>query len=276
MIAILLTTYNSHHYIRELLDSLLRQTCKEWQLEVRDDGSTDDTMNIIQDYAQRDARIHVRHDSKKRGAKDGFLWLLENTEAEYFMFCDHDDVWLEDKIECTWSAMREGEKENPCKPCLVHTDLCVVDQDLQELHPSYWAFCHFREKQFSSKYFHLFYNNVTGCTMMLNKKAKDVSLPYPQETQMHDSWVTAAVLWRGGTIVNVAKPTILYRQHGDNTIGANEVPKFSAQMKSSSSLIKKTHHQYLAAKHLTRIPEFVFFIMKIYYMIQIHWNVRKK
>lgn len=273
-LAILLTTYNSSLYLRELLDSVLRQSYGDWTLYIRDDMSSDDTPKIIQDYAASDSRIVVLRDGVKRGAMKGFFWLLENVEADYYMFCDHDDVWCPDKVALTLDKMLSVSKVNI--PVIVHTDLKVVDAGLKVLSDSYWHSCHFTAKQFNDKYFHLVYNNVTGCTMMLNQKAKDVSLPFPPQARMHDAWISAAVLWHGGIIEKVDKATILYRQHRHNTIGANEVPSLFGQILSIRRLFHKTLVQHEVSQKLVKMNVIMFFLMKIFYMIRIHWAALRK
>lgn len=273
-LAILLTTYNSSLYLKELLDSVLGQSYSDWTLYIRDDVSSDDTPKIIRSYAESDSRIIVLHDGVKRGAMNGFLWLLENVEADYYMFCDHDDVWCPDKVALTLDKMLSVSQVGI--PIVIHTDLKVVDADLNILADSYWRSCHFSAKQFNDKFFHLVYNNVTGCTMMLNQKAKEVSLPFPSMARMHDSWIAAAVLWHGGFIEKVDTTTILYRQHRHNTIGANEVPSLFGQILSIRRLFHKTLVQYKVSQGLVKMNVIMFFLIKIFYMIRIHWSSLRK
>ena len=113
MITILLATYNSSRYIRELIDSILNQTYKEWNLVVRDDLSKDDTVAIISEYIkQHPSKISIldNHGESKR-AYLNFVELLKNVESEYYMFCDHDDVWLPNKIELSIKRMKEIGRE---------------------------------------------------------------------------------------------------------------------------------------------------------------------
>lgn len=98
-LAILLSTYNSESFIKAQLESLLSQTYKDWILYVRDDQSTDATPQILRQYADNDSRIHVMPDGEKRGARDGFMWLIQKINSDFYMFCDHDDVWLPQKLK---------------------------------------------------------------------------------------------------------------------------------------------------------------------------------
>lgn len=268
-IAILLTTYNSEQYLHMLIDSLIQQTYREWELYVRDDQSTDTTPDILATYAQCDKRIHVIADEKKRGAKDGFMWLLRQISADYYMFCDHDDVWHPEKIEKSLHTMLQ-QKDNSLAPILVCCDLEITDQHLKTIHPSFWKFFHYEDTDFNDPYFHLFYNNIPGCSMMFNKRVRDLSLPYPSTILMHDAWIAAATLWNKGTIIPIKESMISYRQHEHNTIGAKEVPSLSNQMKRFSLLMKKTRTQHATSKALTRMRFIRFFFLKIKFMLLIH------
>lgn len=271
MIAILLTTYNSKEYLYEQIDSLKKQTYQEWNLFVRDDMSTDRTPSIVKELSCQDQRIHFLADDKKRGAKDGFMWLLEHVEADYYMFCDHDDVWLPEKIEKSFKVLLEQpDKENV--PIIVCTNAKLVDGQLQIIEDSYWNYKCYKSWMFSDRHYHLFYNNVLGCTMLFNKKAKQIALPYPPDIVMHDAWLAASVLWHRGRIIPIHEPLLLYRQHKNNTIGSPQMPSIIQQLRNFFSLFQKTRLQYNASKPLFYMPFFIFFMMKTKYMLSEHFR----
>lgn len=221
-IAILMATYNGEKYLREQIESIQRQTFSDWQLFISDDESTDSTFEIARSMAENDSRIHVGKNTGRHGARNNFMTLLTRVEATYYMFCDQDDVWLPRKIELTLGRMLQTEKETGSLPIVIHTDLTVVDEVLRPTAPSFWALSRIRPellRTFTSQGGHFL---ATGCTMMLNSAARNVSLPIAQEALMHDVWVTLRVLHAGGKVNEVAEPTILYRQHGGNTIGAQD------------------------------------------------------
>lgn len=224
MIAILMSTYNGARFLREQLDSIIRQTYSDWALYVRDDGSTDDTEAIIGAYAAQDARIRsVDNGGQNLGAMRSFEALLSiQTGADYTMFADQDDVWLPDKLDVTLRSMREVEfKRGAGTPVLVHTDLKVVNEHLELINPSFWAYSNIHPEWLDCKPEYLgICNSVTGCTMMLNRAAISVCLPFSATASMHDAWIALRVLTMGGVIVPVAYATILYRQHTQNTLGA--------------------------------------------------------
>lgn len=274
-IAVLLSTYNSSIYLSDLLQSVRDQTYEGWQMFIRDDLSEDGTLEVIRRYVRGDGRIRFLEDGVKRGAMNGFMWLLQQVEADYYMFCDHDDVWKKNKIEVTLNEMLKAERGG-MRPLVVHTDLEVVDAHLVMRETSFWESQSIKEKEFNDKYYHLVYNNVTGCTMMINRLARKVSLPVHPNAQMHDSWVVAAVLWHGGRVYSVHGQTILYRQHGKNTIGVNELPSIVDKVHRVRTLINKTLRQYAVASCLSNIGFFHFWLLKFYYMTLIYVRDYKK
>lgn len=222
-IQILLAAYNGREYLSEQIDSILAQSSQDWQLLVRDDGSDDDTVRIIENYAHRlPDKIRLIIDNKGRlGASLNFGKLLEYADAEYIMFSDQDDVWLPNKIEMTLNAMKTAEQIYPDKPILVHTDLQVIDSKLKPIADSLWNYQKLFPETGDNLNKIMAHNVVTGCTAMINKKAKAVSIPVPPEAIMYDWWLALNVC-RHGKIVYVSIPSVLYRQHSGNRVGAQE------------------------------------------------------
>ena len=197
------------------------------QLYIRDDGSTDDTRMILQEYTRKNpSKIHLLHDEFMNiGAGRSFMHLLEVVNADYYMFCDQDDVWMENKIERTYLYLRNLEQKFGKNTAIgVFTDLTVVDSNLKVLMPSLWKgdnrnpdFVHNFYKQWTNR--HASY----GCTQMFNHATKKLVLPYRQfESTMgaHDNWVEY-ILIKKGVYDYIDESTILYRQHGTNVVGAN-------------------------------------------------------
>ena len=108
-IDILLATYNGERYLSEQLDSILKQSCDNWRIFVRDDGSEDGTSTIIERYQkQYSGKIFIIKDEKQNlGACGNFSELLKKSKSDYIMFCDQDDVWKEDKIKITLKKMKQ-------------------------------------------------------------------------------------------------------------------------------------------------------------------------
>jgi hypothetical protein len=156
------------------------------------------------------------------GAKNSFMKMLEVADSKYYMFCDHDDVWLPHKVEVTLKEMKLQEQKHGNIPILVHTDLIVVDEDLNVLDQSFWNYSKIKLKYLSKFKYLVVYNCVTGCAMMINEAAKQISLPIHIDAPMHDWWI-ARQLSLNGLIISVNEQTILYRQHNNNCFGAHRI-----------------------------------------------------
>ncbi len=147
-INILLSTYNGSKYLKEQLDSLLSQTYKDIEIIVRDDGSSDDTLDILKSYD-----IKLLETKQNLGAMGSFAELLSyavaNSDSEYFMFCDQDDVWNSQKIEKTLEKMQGMEEKFGDIPLLVHTDLEVVDEELNTINSSFMKYQNINPKKIS-------------------------------------------------------------------------------------------------------------------------------
>ena len=217
-IYILLSTYNGEKYLKAQLDSLFFQSYKNFKLIVRDDGSRDGTKEILNSY-----NIELVDSSENVGVKKSFETLLkyasENSDAEYFMFCDQDDVWNYDKIELTLQKMQElGNLYGNQIPLLVHTDLEVVNEKLETLSSSMWKSEHINPRaNILNKL--LLQNTITGCTMMINRTLARKSLSISSKAIMHDWWI-GLIATSFGKIGFIEESTIKYRQHDKNDTGA--------------------------------------------------------
>lgn len=105
-IAILMATYNGEKFLREQIDSIIKQTNNNWTLYIHDDGSTDSTLSIVQQYCREHENIIFLEDEVKgRGAAQSFFYMLESIDSLYYMFCDQDDYWQPDKVEVSYSQL---------------------------------------------------------------------------------------------------------------------------------------------------------------------------
>lgn len=219
-VAILLSTYNSGCYLADQIKSIFSQTYKNWKLYIRDDGSTDGTVNLIEKYANQDDRIEFINSNsiKNIGVIKSFFYLLNRSDADFYMFCDQDDVWLNNKVEISVKAILE--KGQPEIPVLVHTDLKVVDKDLNVISNSFIKRQRLKKTNKLSNL--LVQNNVTGCTVLINNKLKKLLATIPNGVMMHDWWM-ALVATSLGKVFFIDQPTILYRQHGNNAVGSRNI-----------------------------------------------------
>ena len=227
-IAILMATYNGERYLREQIDSILSQSSKQWHLYIHDDGSTDGTLEILNNYAEKHSEwVTVMDYPSQGGALQNFMSLLEKVEADYYMFSDQDDVWHPTKVELSYQAMKVQEAQYPDKPIIVHSDVRVVDGDLKLLHPSYRQYGHIYPE--AVKDFKSCVINITlGCAMLFNRKSREVSLDRPwKHALMHDGWVTTRTFAEEGIVYAMPEALLEYRNHGDNTVGATDGSRFT-------------------------------------------------
>ncbi len=216
-IDILMATYNGEKYLRQQIDSILNQTFKEFNLIICDDCSKDNTWKILEEYKEKDDRIKIIKNEINLGYNKNFEKLLGFVTSDYFMLSDQDDFWLENKVE-------ESYKEITTKGLnLVCSDLEVVDENLNTIHPSMWEFWpdyNIKNKIKKARDYRscLMTNCITGCTTIINSKLIPKLLPLPGYPIVHDWWI-GLIAGSEGDIGYIEKPLIKYRQHGNNQIG---------------------------------------------------------
>ncbi|MGM9745758.1 MAG: glycosyltransferase family 2 protein [Paludibacteraceae bacterium] len=275
MIDILLATYNGEQFLREQLDSILAQTYTDWQLFVRDDGSTDNTLDILQKYAEMyPQKMTIYKDNLYNlGAMHSFeQLLLKCAHNQYTMFCDQDDVWLPNKIELFVQKMHEVEAQFANLPLVVHGDMIVVDKNLDPIHPSFWQYSHIRPEILDDKlYFLAICNTITGCSCLFNNKAKQYMLPISKQAYMHDAWLGLTTLKNKGKIIPIFEPTMLYRQHNTNTLGAVDYQKVRFDVAFKKKMARQVYHQ---AKDVVFKNKLEFWFYKVIYFVYRHIRIR--
>lgn len=222
-VAILLATYNGGKYLSTQLDSIINQTYENWKVFISDDGSTDNTLTVIKEYVDKyPEKIKLVDKEKPTGcAKKNFMFLASQVKGyKYVMFCDQDDYWLKDKISVTLRKMQDLEKSHKGRPCLVHTDLEVVDGELKTIKDSFFEFSSLDSNRSGINHL-LIQNIVTGCTMMVNKELLEIAQADVNidRVLMHDWWYALVATTFGG-VGFVDRVTMKYRQHGNNSVGA--------------------------------------------------------
>ncbi|MBR1592538.1 MAG: glycosyltransferase family 2 protein [Ruminococcus sp.] len=223
-IAILTATYNGGKYIRELLDSIAAQTYSDYNIYIHDDGSDDGTPGIIREYrhSHPDMKITVLKYPPTGSACRNFMSMLKYAKEPYIMFCDQDDIWKNDKIETVYNEMRRIEGDKSEKPCLVFSDLYVVNSELEIISDSFMRYSG-RNPHRTDYRSLLMKNSAPGCTMIINRSLAERMLLCRDFSKigMHDIWaMTIASLT--GEISYIDKPLIYYRQHTGNVVGAKK------------------------------------------------------
>lgn len=210
---ILLATYNGADYIVEQMDSILSQTFSDFRLLVRDDGSTDSTLELIEGFVKNDDRVFVIKDNfKSMGVGENFKRLLQASDSDYILFSDQDDIWLPNKVETLIQFAEDNF--NSDTPSLVYSYGRIVDEELNRTK-------HITDNKLSiscMKDMLLSNGGVQGCAMLLNKALRNKVLVNDFFWNMHDQVITLyAVVF--GNIYYYPKELFLYRQHISNVKG---------------------------------------------------------
>lgn len=221
---VLLATFNGERYLDAQIQSLLAQKGVAVRILAGDDGSTDGTLALLHQYAQRHPMrvCLVPNPNPGRGGLRNFAHLmatsLRDRQAAWIAFSDQDDVWLTDKLALSVQQMQRLEQESGADlPCLVHTDLQVVDANLHPIHPSLAVLQGMQPAQ-ATPLSQLSVNQVTGCSMLVNRRLLELALPIPAEAIVHDWW--CALISGSGRRVFLPQAMLHYRQHDANQIGA--------------------------------------------------------
>lgn len=220
-IDILLATYNGEKYLKQQIESILKQTYSNIRLIISDDCSTDNTREILKQYQEKDKRIILFFQESNLGYVKNFEFLLTKVENELYMLSDQDDYWLPEKVEHTYNKLKEEGAD------LVFTDLEVVDENLNMIYPSFNDFMLLSrkiKKYINTDRLQYLYNCVTGCTLMSKKKYIDIIIPIPiiSKYAIHDTWIACTVANMGKTAY-LDEKTIKYRQHGNNQVGTDKI-----------------------------------------------------
>lgn len=229
-VLVYMATYNGAKYLREQLDSILAQENVEIDLLIADDASSDETIDILREYAERDGRICYYRNEKNLGYKRNFISLIRHSlenDYDYFALSDQDDVWKKDKI---YEAVKYIQSKNlpEDSPVAYSSNLTVVDEKLQEK----GSMNSFREIKKYNVYNLLLENKCTGCTLVFNTALRNILLHFPPEKVVypHDELICKLAILFGQYLFD-DRSFILYRQHGLNQIGVNRGGKFKKYSK---------------------------------------------
>ena len=214
-INVLLSTYNGETYLREQLDSLLSQTATGVNIIVRDDGSTDGTHAILNEY--QSAGKLTWYAGPNKGCAKSF-WDLVTTcpDADYYAFCDQDDYWHPDKLQIATDALQKAGDTAVAR--LYFSDVHVVDAQLGHISDG-------MVEKLPVDYAHSLIKNIApGCTYVFNHAARVLLRQYDCEQygiDIHD-WMAYKIIVCFGEVVFDEMPHMDYRQHGNNVLGASK------------------------------------------------------
>ena len=208
-VQVLLSTYNGEKYIKEQIESILNQKEVEIALLIRDDGSTDKTIQILEELAMNNENITVYKD-ENLGPARSFMDLIEKSdEYDYYAFSDQDDVWKPKKLISAINKLKEYNNT----PALYMSALEIVDTNLKYIETKKVAGNFTLEGE-------IIKNFATGCTQVFNKNLCNIIKQYkPKYIIMHDSWITRVCYAIGGNVIIDENSYIKYRQHEKNVLG---------------------------------------------------------
>jgi glycosyltransferase involved in cell wall biosynthesis len=245
-ISVCIPTYNGERYIKEQIESILAQLSVDDEVIVSDDGSTDETIDILKSF--RDSRIKVFSNSEiinpYHGSYRKIYSVYKNVEnalkkasGDYIFLADQDDIWKKNKV-CVMS-------KNLCFSDLVLHDSTVIDENENIILDSYYTW-----SKPSTNLIKMVLNPAyQGCSMAFSKKIKQQSLPFPNNPISHDHWIA----WNArisGKVTIIQDKLLNYRRHGNNVSfatkrSANSIAfKISYRMRIIYSVINILKNKY--------------------------------
>ena len=270
-VIVLLSTYNGERYLAEQLQSLVAQKDVSSEILVRDDGSKDSTTRILDEWQEKG--LLSWYNSVNLGPGKSFIDLLQNaTPGNYYAFCDQDDVWMPEKLRLTMDKMKCVELANPGKPVIIHTDMHVVDENLKIIHDSFWRSSGLRPDVLRTFPYLCTCNSVNGCTIVMNSAARELILEkyVEHDVIIHDVISALTVAYYGGIIDYVDAPTVLYRQHSANVVGAMAYSKWQAvknRLANIGKVVTQNIKLFKDVNKIGRINIFTYLCHKIKYLL---------
>ena len=248
-VIVLLSTYNGEKFLQSQLDSILAQDlCNnaEILIFVRDDGSSDNTQNILQEY-KKQKNLNWYTGVNIKPAKSFWHLLNHCPDADYYAFCDQDDIWFTDKLSRAVNTIQSLSNQN--QPILYCSSVTVTDASLNPIKNNT------RNKVYTDFAHALIYSLAPGCTFVFNHYAKNLLTSYDIDNNyviMHD-WLVHKIIAMMGIVLYDHNPTMYYRQHGNNVIGATKGGVKSFFTKLNRMLTIDRRVRSLSAKSLLNV-----------------------
>lgn len=221
MISVCMATYNGERYLKEQVDSILVQLSLEDELIVSDDGSTDETLNILQNY--KDIRIRILNNTKYRGVVGNFENALKSAKGDYIFLADQDDVWLPHKIEKCVNALQSYDS--------VVTNCFVTDQNLRITNDSYFEIFSSGRGFFKN----IYRSSYLGCCIAFKRELLVFLLPFPKSLLLYHDWWVGFLIECRASVLFIDIPCMYFRRHESNVT--------STTQKSHLSLFQKIYYR---------------------------------
>lgn len=211
-VSVCMPVYNGATWLPEQLDSILTQLGPDDELILHDDGSSDNSLQLLEQYQAADARIRVLESQAFGNVIKNVEYLLQHAKGEYLLLSDQDDVWLANKLEKMLLALQNAT--------LVVHDCAVVDSEKNILYPSFFKL----HGSKAGRLRNFIRNGYLGCCMGFRRSLLQHALPFPQNLDMHDIWLGNVAAW-WGEVLFIDDQLLYYRRHGGNVSSASEGSK---------------------------------------------------
>lgn len=211
-ISVCIATYNGRDYIKEQIESILRQLSIDDEILISDDGSTDGTVSIIENIG--DYRISIIKNEDNKGLLRNIEAALVMAAGNYIFLADQDDVWISGKVKSMVAALD-----------LYHVVVCdcsVTDANLNVIYPSFFH----HQKSGPGLLKNLWRNSYIGCCMAMRREVLDKAIPFPNDTPMHDWWI-GLVGEAAFSTKFISEPLVFHRRHGKNLSLTSQGSSFS-------------------------------------------------
>lgn len=232
-VSLVMATFNGEKYLREQLNSIVNQTLVPDEIIVVDDCSTDNTLSVLSEFKGK-CNLKIYTNDTNKGVNTNFERAISLASGDYICISDQDDVWFPEKIEKTYKKLKEIENDSPA---CVSSEIIDVDSNLQTL----------KTKCTKDSFYEsaLYSNGSQGCTLMFNKKLKDIMLPIPKEF-IYDHFIGLLSCFVG-TKYGIGEPLMYYRHHGNNVV-SGRIHKYHKGLSEAIAiyyLLKRKERLYL-------------------------------
>ena len=253
-VQILLATHNGEKFLRQQLDSIVNQEFKSWELLIHDDGSTDNTISILNEYKNNyPSKVKILLDQKVfLSAGKNFFHLIKHRsrDANLYCLCDQDDIWHKSKLKFIIEKYKTTNNE---EPVLIHSDLSLIDDKGELLEKSHNKLINY-QKNLITKKKALYGNPIPGCAMSINSTLAN-KISFCEFMVMHDWWILLSAIYENAKILYLDYPLVLYRQHSENIFG-----------------YKKNHILILIIKLFFKIPQYINNVKNSYLQSKYFYN----
>lgn len=233
MISVCMATYNGEKFIKEQIDSILPQLSSADEIIISDDGSTDRTVNIIENYS--DSRIKLLRDNSFHSTIYNLENALKHSNGDVVFLCDQDDKWSSDKVKTCLPYMNEFD--------LIIHDAYIADSNLKITHDSFFKVNNTK----CGKWQNIIKNGYHGCCMVINRKLLSAVLPFPSKLPMHDMYIGNYASFNKYKVKFIEDKLLFYRRHNNNVSQSSN--------KSSRKLIDRIKDRYLILKTVLRVKQ---------------------